>query len=178
MKADVEEWRERLLCSWRGTVRQAGAWDPLLQCLDKCLLGQQNTKSHKGLEITTYMCSWDSNEQEGHGSPLQYSCLGNPMGRGAWRAADHRTPKNRTWLSNNKQQQQGTKRPQTNFYFCGAGRKSRVLHMIPAHSSPEGVDRPQSYSSCPTHRPTAVVPLLRIQEGPLGGQARTPISFF
>ena len=22
----------------------------------------------------------------GNGSPLQYSCLGNPMGRGAWRA--------------------------------------------------------------------------------------------
>ena len=23
---------------------------------------------------------------EGNGNPLQYSCLGNPMGRGAWRA--------------------------------------------------------------------------------------------
>ena len=23
---------------------------------------------------------------EGNGSPLQYSCLGKPMGRGAWRA--------------------------------------------------------------------------------------------
>ena len=26
---------------------------------------------------------------EGNGNPLQYSCLGNPMDRGAWRAADH-----------------------------------------------------------------------------------------
>ena len=26
----------------------------------------------------------------GHGNPLQYSCLGNPMGRGAWRATVHR----------------------------------------------------------------------------------------
>ena len=25
----------------------------------------------------------------GHGNPLQYSCLENPMGRGAWRAAVH-----------------------------------------------------------------------------------------
>ena len=25
----------------------------------------------------------------GHGNPLQYSCLGNPMGRGAWRATVH-----------------------------------------------------------------------------------------
>ena len=26
---------------------------------------------------------------EGNGYPLQYSCLGNPMDRGAWRAAVH-----------------------------------------------------------------------------------------
>ena len=27
--------------------------------------------------------------EEGNGNPLQYSCLGNPMGRGAWRATVH-----------------------------------------------------------------------------------------
>ena len=27
---------------------------------------------------------------EGHGNPLQYSCLENPMGRGAWQATVHR----------------------------------------------------------------------------------------
>ena len=26
---------------------------------------------------------------EGNGNPLQYSCLGNPMNRGAWRAVAH-----------------------------------------------------------------------------------------
>ena len=26
---------------------------------------------------------------EGHGNPLQYSCLGNPMDRGAWQATVH-----------------------------------------------------------------------------------------
>ena len=26
---------------------------------------------------------------EGNGSPFQYSCLGNPMDRGAWRATIH-----------------------------------------------------------------------------------------
>ena len=30
---------------------------------------------------------------EGHGNLLQYSCLGNPMDRGAWWAAVHRVPK-------------------------------------------------------------------------------------
>ena len=26
---------------------------------------------------------------EGNGNPLQYTCLGNPMDRGAWRAIGH-----------------------------------------------------------------------------------------
>ena len=30
---------------------------------------------------------------EGHGKPLQYSCLENPMDRGAWRAAVHKVAK-------------------------------------------------------------------------------------
>ena len=35
----------------------------------------------------------------GHGSPLQYSCLENPMDRGAWRAAVVRVSKSWTWLT-------------------------------------------------------------------------------
>ena len=34
-----------------------------------------------------------------NGSPLQYSCLGNPMDRGAWWAIVHGVTKNWTWLS-------------------------------------------------------------------------------
>ena len=30
---------------------------------------------------------------EGHGNPLQYSCLENPMDRGAWWATVHRVTK-------------------------------------------------------------------------------------
>ena len=33
--------------------------------------------------------------REGNGNPLQYSCLGNPMDRGAWQTAVHRVAK--TW---------------------------------------------------------------------------------
>ena len=36
---------------------------------------------------------------EGNGSPLQYSCLENPMGRGAWWAAVHGVAKSQTRLS-------------------------------------------------------------------------------
>ena len=34
----------------------------------------------------------------GHGSPLQCSCLENPLDRGAWQAAFHRTAKSQTQL--------------------------------------------------------------------------------
>ena len=34
----------------------------------------------------------------GHGYPLQYSCLENPMDRGAWRATVHRVTKSQTRL--------------------------------------------------------------------------------
>ena len=33
---------------------------------------------------------------EGNGNPLQYSCLGNPMDRGAWRATVHGAVKSQT----------------------------------------------------------------------------------
>ena len=36
---------------------------------------------------------------EGNGNPLYYTCLKNPIDRGAWRATLHRVTKNRTQLS-------------------------------------------------------------------------------
>ena len=36
---------------------------------------------------------------EGNGTPLQYSCLENPMDGGAWWAAVHGVAESRTWLS-------------------------------------------------------------------------------
>ena len=35
---------------------------------------------------------------DGHGNPLQYSCLENPMDRGVWQATVHRVTKSRTQL--------------------------------------------------------------------------------
>ena len=37
--------------------------------------------------------------REGNGNLLQYSCLVNPMDRGAWQATVHGVPKSQTWLS-------------------------------------------------------------------------------
>ena len=38
----------------------------------------------------------------GNGNPLQYSCLVNPMDRGAWQAIVHGVTKSWTWLSKPK----------------------------------------------------------------------------
>ena len=44
----------------------------------------------------------------GHGNPLQYSCLENPMDRGAWRARVHGVTKSRTQLNSNTYTQVNT----------------------------------------------------------------------
>ena len=39
---------------------------------------------------------WTTNWDEGNGTPLQYSCLENPMDGGAWWAAVHGVTKSQT----------------------------------------------------------------------------------
>ena len=39
---------------------------------------------------------------EGNSNPVQYSCLGNPMDRGAWRASVYRVTKSWMWLKTTK----------------------------------------------------------------------------
>ena len=41
---------------------------------------------------------WERSPGGGHGNPLQYSCLENPMDRGAWRATVHGVAKSWTRL--------------------------------------------------------------------------------
>ena len=40
--------------------------------------------------------------REGNGNPLQYSCLGNPVDRGAWWATVHGVTKSLTWLTHTR----------------------------------------------------------------------------
>ena len=42
---------------------------------------------------------WGRSPGEGNVNPLQYSCLENPMDRGAWRATAHGVAKSQTQLS-------------------------------------------------------------------------------
>ena len=50
---------------------------------------------------------WGISPGSGHGNPLQYSWLENPMDRGAWQATVHRVAKSQTqlkWLSRQKKE--------------------------------------------------------------------------
>ena len=52
------------------------------------------------LMFTYWLCSYlVNNFGEGNGTPLQYSCLKNPMDGGAWWAAVHGVAKSQTRLS-------------------------------------------------------------------------------
>ena len=62
--------------------------EPVCQC-----------RRHKGWGFNPW---FGKNPGGGHGNPFRYSCLGNPIDRGAWRAAVHRVTKSQTrlkWLS-------------------------------------------------------------------------------
>ena len=49
-----------------------------------------------GAEHTGSISGLGGSTGEGNGNPLQYSCLENPMDRGAWWAAVHGVLKSRT----------------------------------------------------------------------------------
>ena len=57
---------------------------------------RQNSALSSAIFIT---CSWSNFSREGNGTPLQYSCLENPMDGGAWLAAVHEVTKSLTRLS-------------------------------------------------------------------------------
>ena len=54
--------------------------------------------SRGGLSIS-YVSLSSKDGGEGSGTPLQYSCLENPMGGGAWKVADHGVAQSQTRLS-------------------------------------------------------------------------------
>ena len=53
----------------------------------------------RNLFLPGVFCSFLLMYEEGNGTPLQCSCLENPMDGGAWWAAVHGVAKGRTWLS-------------------------------------------------------------------------------
>ena len=50
-------------------------------------------------ETQVQSLGWEDPLEKGNGYRLQYSCLENPMDRGAWKATVHGVAKTWTWLS-------------------------------------------------------------------------------
>ena len=78
---------------------------------------------------------------EGNGIPLQYSCLENPMDRGAWWAAVHGIAKSRTWLSDFT----------FTFHFYALGKKMATHSSVLAWRLP-GTGEPGGLPSMGSHR--------------------------
>ena len=80
-----------IISSCDSNVYKGTIWASLLAQMVKslsCNTGDQDTIPRSG-----------RSPGEGHGSPLQYSCLENTMDRGAWWAIVHGVAKSRTRLS-------------------------------------------------------------------------------
>ena len=62
-------------------------------------LGSGGKESTAMQETQVRSLGWEDSPGEGNGNPLQHSCLGNPMNRGAWWATVLGVTKSQTQLS-------------------------------------------------------------------------------
>ena len=69
-----------------------------LQCFWPSLVAQRVKNLPAIQETWVQSLGWEDPLEEGTGNPLQYSCLENPMDRGAWWATAHGVPKSWTRL--------------------------------------------------------------------------------
>ena len=82
----------------RATGKQVYSTGSSAQCSVMAYWGGVAGMGEGGSWGRGYMCNW-SWFGEGNGTPLQYSCLENPMDGGAWWAAVHGVSKSQTRLS-------------------------------------------------------------------------------
>ena len=96
-------------CLWISSCTSSSCWKvyafPIEFAYHSC---QKSFKINRGLSLDISVYSIDlyiypyANTRKGNGNPLQYSCLENPMDRGAWWATVHGVMKSwtqLTWLS-------------------------------------------------------------------------------
>ena len=68
-------------------------------CIAVSMIQQIDCVCFLDFDISWVFVVWEHKIGEGNGTPLQYSCLENPMDRGAWQAAVHGVAKSQTRLS-------------------------------------------------------------------------------
>ena len=66
---------------------------PLNTGLPWWLSGKESAYNAGATRDSSSISGWGRSPGGGHGNPLQYSCLKNPMDRGAWQATVHRVAK-------------------------------------------------------------------------------------
>ena len=86
--------------------------------------------------------------REGGGSPLQRSCLENPLDRGAWRATVHGVTEGQTHLAAEQQRQQpGSLAPLVQASASLPRIPSFLAHLPASHHPQSGLASPQSPGS-------------------------------
>ena len=79
-------------------TREAQSEETRVQPWGRVLVPPQ--RIHRTVSFEVFCRYWNPHQvQEGHGNPLQYSCLENPMNRGVSWAIVHGVAKSHTWLS-------------------------------------------------------------------------------
>ena len=91
--------------------------------------------------------------EEEMGNPFQYSCLENPMDRGAWRSIVHGVTKSRIWLKRLSMHIHYFKKLGSISFWCGAATKiayaTKNIFYDPLRSTNIWV--PSSGLNCPLH---------------------------
>ena len=87
--------RQPWFLPWRGSLL---LWLLIENGLPQWLSSKESTHNAGASRDVTSIHGSRRSPGEGHGNPFQYSCLENPMDRGAWRATVHWVARSRTWL--------------------------------------------------------------------------------
>ena len=141
----AKAWTKTLVMKWLigNKFEEFTLWVELAQILDQ-LVEVCERQEYLEKTIRLEWCKLDRGYRrngEGNGTPLQYSCLENPMGRGAWWAAVHGVLRSRTWLSDST----------FTFHFHGLEKEMAAYSSVLAWRIP-GTGEPGRLPSMGSHR--------------------------
>ena len=93
--------------------------------------GKEPPANGGDIRDTSSIPGWGWSPGGGHGNPLQYSCLENPMDRGAWRATVHGVAKRWTQMKQLSSYTQTWKLDTSGCQKLGAGERGGIASGFP-----------------------------------------------